>query len=96
MNGTSWVVMANDFRDNSRSRVLPCLDQQRPDVDGRFDGGRNDSFTGFIPLTCQSDPGVSFDSAGNSFLSDITGNLILDLNNGYENLDTEISVLMPG
>jgi hypothetical protein len=36
---------------------------------------------------------VSFDSAGNSYLSDITGNLIFDANNLYENLDTEIDAV---
>ena len=40
--------------------------------------GGADPFTGFIPLTFQSDPGVAFDTVGHSFLSTITGNLIFD------------------
>ena len=51
-----------------------------------------DPVTGFIPLTFQSDPGVAFDTVGHSFLSTITGNLIFDFVNGYENLDTEIEL----
>lgn len=92
-NGTSWVVMANDFRENYDHEFYHVsTNSGKTWTDDSMVGG-NDPFTGFIPLTFQSDPGVSFDSAGNSYLSDITGNLILDFNNGYENLDTEIDVV---
>jgi hypothetical protein len=92
-NGTSWVVMANDFRENYDHEFYHVsTNSGKTWTDDSMVGG-NDPFTGFIPLTFQSDPGVSFDSGGNSYLSDITGNLILDFTNGYENLDTEIDVV---
>jgi hypothetical protein len=46
--------------------------------------------TGFLPGNFQSDPGVSFDRAGHSYLSTITGNLIFA--NNYINNDTEIEL----
>jgi len=92
-NGTSWVVMANDFRENFDHEFYHVsTNNGQTWTDDSMVGG-SDPFTGFISLTFQSDPGVSFDSAGNSYLSDITGNSILDFNNGYENLDTEIDVV---
>ncbi len=91
-NGTSWLVMTNDFRLNFDHEFFHVSsDGGKTWTDDSLVGG-SDPFTGFIPLTFQSDPGVSFDAAGNSYLSSITGNLILDFNNGYENLDTEIDV----
>jgi hypothetical protein len=89
---SSWVVMTNDFRENfDKMFYHVSTDNGKTWTDDSMVGG-NDPFTGFIPLTFQSDPGVSFDGAGNSYLSTITGNLILDFNNGYQNLDTEIDV----
>lgn len=92
-NGTSWVVMANDFRENFDHEFYHVsTNNGKTWTDDSMVGG-SDPFTGSIPLTFQSDPGVSFDRAGNSYLSDITGNLIFDGFNGYENLDTEIDVV---
>jgi hypothetical protein len=91
--GTSWVVMANDFRENYDHEFYHVsTNNGQAWTDDSMVGG-NDPFSGFIPLTFQSDPGVSFDSAGNSYLSDITGNLIFDGNNLYENVDTEIDAV---
>lgn len=91
--GTSWVVMANDFRENYDHEFYHVsTNNGQAWTDDSMVGG-NDPFSGFIPLTFQSDPGVSFDSAGNSYLSDITGNLIFDASNLYENLDTEIDAV---
>jgi hypothetical protein len=91
--GTNWVVMANDFRENYDHEFYHVsTNNGQAWTDDSMVGG-NDPFSGFIPLTFQSDPGVSFDSAGNSYLSDITGNLIFDANNLYENLDTEIDAV---
>jgi len=82
---TSWVVMTNDFRENYDHMFYHVsTDGGLTWTDDSMVGG-NDPFTGFIPLTFQSDPGVSFDLAGNSYISTITGNLIIDFNNGYEN-----------
>ena len=91
-NGRNVVVMSNDFRES--------LDHMFYHVSTSGGGGWTDDsmvggadpVTGFIPLTFQSDPGVAFDTRGHSMLSTITGNLIFDFNNGYENLDTEIEV----
>jgi hypothetical protein len=89
-NGQNYVVMANDFRENYDHEFYHVsTNGGRNWTDDSMVGGA-DPFTGFIPLTFQSDPGVAFDSVGHSFISAITGNLIFDFNNGYENLDTEI------
>lgn len=91
-NGRNYLVMSNDFRLNFDHMFFhSSTDGGETFTDDSMVGG-SDPFTGFIPLTFQSDPGVSFDRAGNTYLSTITGNLIFDGNNAYENLDTEIEV----
>jgi len=88
----NWVVMSNDFRRNYDQMFFHVsTDGGKQWTDDAMVGG-SDPFTGFIPSTFQSDPGVSFDHSGNSYLSTITGNLIFDGFNGYENFDTEIDV----
>ncbi len=89
----SWVVMSNDFRRNFDQMFFHVsTDGGAKWTDDALVGG-SDPFTGFIPATFQSDPGVSFDSSGNSYLSSITGNLIFDGTNGYFNTDSEIDVV---
>jgi hypothetical protein len=86
----SWVVMTDDFRENYDKMFFHVSTNNGATwTDDSMVGG-NDPFTGFIPLTFQSDPGVSFDGSTNSFLSTITGNLIFAA--GYVNLDTEIDI----
>jgi hypothetical protein len=88
----SWVVMSNDFRENFDKMFFHVTtDNGKTWTDDAMVGG-SDPFTGFIPSTFQSDPGLSFDSATNSYLSTLTGNLIVDSNAGYENLDTEVDI----
>ena len=88
--GGNYVVMTNDFRENFDHQFYhSSTDGGKTWTDDSMVGGA-DPFTGFIPLTFQSDPGVAFNTVGNSFLSTITGNLIFDSNNDYVNLDTEI------
>jgi hypothetical protein len=88
----NWVVMSNDFRENFDKMFFHVsTDNGKTWTDDAMVGG-SDPFTGFIPSTFQSDPGLSFDSATNSYLSTLTGNLIVDGNAGYENLDTEIDI----
>jgi hypothetical protein len=88
----NWVVMSNDFRENFDKMFFHVsTDDGRTWTDDAMVGGSN-PFTGFIPSTFQSDPGLSFDSSTNSYLSTLTGNLILDFNAGYENIDTEIDI----
>jgi len=90
--GSNYVVMSNDFRENFDHMFYHVSTTGGATwTDDSMVGG-SDPFTGFIPLTFQSDPGVAFDTVGHSFLSTITGNLIFDFINGYENLDTEIEL----
>ena len=89
----AWVVMSNDFRRNYDQMFFHVsTDGGAHWTDDAMVGG-SDPFTGFIPSTFQSDPGVSFDSSGNSYLSTLTGNLIFDGVNGYINTDTEIDAV---
>jgi len=84
--------MSNDFRLNfDRMFFHVSTDDGRSWTDDALVGG-SDPFTGLIPSTFQSDPGVSFDSSTNSYLSTLTGNLFIDFNAQYENMDTEIDV----
>ena len=88
----NWVVMTNDFRRNFDQMFFHVsTNNGRNWTDDAMVGG-SDPFTGSIPSTFQSDPGVSFDGSGNSYLSAITGNLLIDFVSGYENVDTEIDV----
>jgi hypothetical protein len=88
----SWVVMSNDFRENFDKMFFHVTtDNGKTWTDDAMVGG-SDPFTGFIPSTFQSDPGLSFDSATNSYLSTLTGNLLFDVNAGYVNLDTEVDI----
>jgi hypothetical protein len=89
----AWLVMSNDFRRNYDQMFFHVsTDGGLKWSDDALVGG-SDPFTGSIPSTFQSDPGVSFDSSGNSYLSSITGNLIFDGANGYINMDTEVDVV---
>ncbi len=88
----NYVVMSNDFRENFDHMFYHVSTTNGATwTDDSMVGGA-DPFTGFIPLTFQSDPGVAFDRVGHSFLSTITGNLIFDFVNSYINLDTEIEL----
>jgi hypothetical protein len=88
----NWVVMTNDFRRNYDQMFFHVSTNKGQHwTDDAMVGG-SDPFTGFIPSTFQSDPGLSFDASGNGYLSTITGNLLIDFNSGYENVDTEIDV----
>jgi hypothetical protein len=89
----AWLVMSNDFRRNFDQMFFHIsTDNGAKWTDDALVGG-SDPFIGFAPPTFQSDPGLSFDSSGNSYLSSISGNLIIDGTNGYVNLDTEIDVV---
>jgi hypothetical protein len=86
------VVMTNDFRENYDHMFYHVSTNGGSAwTDDSMVGG-NDPFSGFVPLNFQSDPGVAFDDKGHSYISTITGNLIFDFNNLYENADTQIIV----
>jgi hypothetical protein len=88
--GKNYVVMTNDFRENWDLEFYHVsTNGGKAWTDDAMVGGF-DPYTGGIPLTFQSDPGVALDSVGHSVLSAITGNQVFDFVNGYENLDTEI------
>jgi len=92
VSGKNFVVMSNDFREN--------YDHQFFHVS--TNGGTSwsddsmvigvDPITDFAPYNFQSDPGVAFDDKGQSYLSTIAGNLILDFNvdGVYANFDTQV------
>lgn len=89
----SWVVMSNDFRQNFDKMFFHVSsDGGKTWTDDSLVGG-TDPFTGFIPLTFQSDPGLSFDAAGNSYMTAVNGNQINDFDAQYQNLDTEIDLV---
>ena len=86
----AWVVMSNDFRVNvNRVFYHVSTNAGKTWTDDAMVGGA-DPFISFIPLTFQLDPGLSFDDAGNSYLSALSGNIIEDFTNNYLNLDTEV------
>lgn len=90
LNGKNYVVMTNDFRENYDHQFFHVTrDGGESWTDDSMTGGLL-SETGFIPGAFQSDPGVSFDRVGHSYLSAISGNLIFDSTNDYVNMDTVI------
>jgi hypothetical protein len=92
LTGKTYVVMANDFRENWDHQFYHVsTNGGKIWTDDSMVGGA-DPVTDFAPLTFQSDPGVALDALGHSYLSTITGNSIVDFANGYENFDTEIEV----
>ncbi|MBV8911364.1 MAG: hypothetical protein JOZ89_11460 [Gammaproteobacteria bacterium] len=89
----NWLIMTDDFRRNFDQMFFHISTTGgKTWTDDALTGG-SDFFIGSIPLTFQADPGVSFDHSGNSFLSDLNGNMIFDFTNAYQNSDTEIDVV---
>ncbi len=86
----NWVVITNDFRVNAtRLFYHVSTDHGRTFTDDLLVGG-TDSLIGGVPFTFNVNPSVSFDNAGNSSFSVLSGNEIIDVNNNYFNLDNEI------
>jgi hypothetical protein len=89
-NAKNWVVMSNDFRENLNHLFYHVsTDRGKTWTDDALVGGADPNI-GYIPLTFQVNPGLSFDDDGNSCLSVLSGNEIEDFNNNYLNLDSEI------
>jgi hypothetical protein len=86
----TWVVMSNDFRNNA-TRIFyhVSTDRGKTWTDDAMTVGADPNIGG-VPLTFQVNPALSFDDAGNSHLSALSGNQILDFNNNYLNLDSEV------
>jgi len=90
---SSVVVMSNDFRENYDHMFYHVSTNGGSAWSDDSMVGGNDAYTGYIPLTFESDPGVGFDDKGHSFLSTITGNLFFDnAYFSYSNTDTQIIV----
>lgn len=90
--GANYVVMTNDFRFNYDHMFFHVsTDGGTEWTDDAMTQGELPGIQ-FSPATFQSDPGLSFDRVAHSFLSTISGNLIFDSTNNYENLDTEVTV----
>ena len=89
-NGKNWVVMSNDFRENlNRLFYHVSTNGGKNWTDDAMTGGA-DSFIGGVPLSFQTNPGFSFDDQGNSYLSALSINQIVDFNNNYANFDSEV------
>ena len=91
----NWIVVSNDFRDNATHLFFHVsTDRGRTWTDDSLANGA-DPYIGSVPLSFQVNPSVSFDAAGNSYFSALSGNQILDFTNNYLNLDSEVDVI-PG
>ena len=89
----AWVVMANDYRVNWIQMFYHVsTDGGKTWTDDLMVVGA-DPYLSSIPMTTQVNPGLSFDDAGNSYLSAFSYNSILDLTNNYINLDSEVAVV---
>ncbi|MGB8848401.1 MAG: hypothetical protein WCC76_01685, partial [Candidatus Acidiferrales bacterium] len=87
-----WLVMALDYRVNwSRMFYHVSTTRGKTWTDDMLVEG-SDPNTGSIPMTFQIFPGLSFDDVGNSYFSALSQNAIVDFNNNYINLDTEVDV----
>jgi len=88
---TNWVVMSNDFRENA-TRIFyhVSTDGGKTWTDDSLMGGADIFFLLSLPLTYQVNPAISFDDAGNSYLSALGANEIEDYTNNYLNLDSEV------
>ena len=88
----AWLVMTLDYRVNfPRMFYHISTTHGKTWTDDMLVEG-SDPNTGYIPLTYQMDPGLSYDDAGNSYLSALSGNTIVDFTNNYINIDTEVDV----
>ncbi len=93
LNPRNWVVLTNDFRvNNTRLFFHVSTDHGHTWTDDLLVGGA-DPFIFDAPLSFQVNPGLSFDNLGNSYLSVLSGNEIIDFNNNYLNLDNEIDAV---
>jgi hypothetical protein len=86
----TWVVVSNDFRGNATHLFYHVsTDRGKTWTDDSLAFGADPNIGG-VPLTFQVNPAISFDAAGNSHFSALSGNQILDFNNNYLNLDSEV------
>ncbi len=92
VNGKNFVVMSNDFRENYDHQFFHVSTNGGSAwTDDSMVIGV-DPVTDLAPYNFQSDPGVAFDDKGQSYLSTISGNTLLDFNvdGVYANFDTQV------
>jgi len=88
-----WLVMTLDYRVNyPRMFYHVSTNGGKIWTDDMLVEGADPNL-GSIPLTYELDPGLSFDDAGNSYLSTLSGNIILDFTNNYINIDSEVDLV---
>ncbi|HTP45224.1 MAG TPA: hypothetical protein VMJ13_11690 [Candidatus Acidoferrum sp.] len=88
-----WLVMTIDYRVNfPRMFYHVSTNHGKNWTDDMLVEG-SDPNIGSSPLSFQLDPGLSFDDAGNSYFSALSGNVIVDFNNNYLNIDSEVDVV---
>jgi len=89
----AWLVMTLDYRVNwSRMFYHISTTYGRTWTDDMLVEGADPNL-GAIPLTFQLFPGLSFDNAGNDYLSTLSANAIVDFTNNYINDDTEVDLV---
>ena len=89
-NPDNWIVMSNDFRlFYNKLFFHVSTDGGRTWTDDAMAAGADPYLLG-IPLTAQSNPGISFDDAGNAHFSALSTNLVEDITNNYLNFDSEV------
>jgi hypothetical protein len=90
---SGWLVMTIDYRVNyPRMFYHVSTTRGKTWTDDMLVEG-SDPNLGAIPLTYELYPGLSFDGAGNNYLSTLSGNAIVDITNEYVNDDTEIDLV---
>ena len=86
----NWVVVSNDFRVNQNRLFYHVSSTHGKTWTDDLMVGGADPNIGSLPLSFQSNPAISFDDAGNSSLSALGLNVIVDFTNNYLNLDSEV------
>jgi hypothetical protein len=89
---TDWLVMTLDYRVNfPRTFFHVSTNRGKNWTDDMLVEGADPNI-GAAPLSYEMDPALSFDGDGNSYLSALSGNVIVDFTNNYLNIDSEVDV----
>jgi hypothetical protein len=89
---TSWLVMTLDYRVNfPRTFFHVSTNRGKAWTDDMLVEGADPNI-GSAPLSFEMSPALSFDGDGNSYLSALSGNVIVDFANNYLNIDSEVDV----
>jgi hypothetical protein len=89
---TGWLVMTLDYRVNfPRTFFHVSTNRGKTWTDDMLVEGADPNI-GSAPLSFEMSPALSFDGDGNSYLSALSGNVIVDFTNNYLNIDSEVDV----